>query len=416
MDPDRSLALFILILSFLYHILLITYERHFVIPDSSRTKNKDIAGYLTKLPGVLQIGQGRDLLRSLLVLSAVLSSFVVFSDLISGPLGFVFLSLTVVVSMIMIQVMYYISGLKDTAVARMGLVLLWVPGLILIPFSWLFNISINRDSSTDIDPKSKYESREDQSISQEVVEVAMEDGIGEEELDPDERRMIKSILKLDETTAREIMVPRMDILAAESTSSLLEVAKVMWDSGHSRIPIYEETMDKIVGIVHSRDLLRHSSSPDVDVDITGIFRTPLFIPDSKRLDELLKDFQEKHVHLAIVVDEYGGTAGLVTIEDLLEEIVGEIEDEFDNPESLNEIINEGKALMDARIPLEDVNQFFLVNLEGEGFDTLGGLLYQQLGKIPSIGDEVEVDGLNIKVVSTLGRRIKKVLVSRGLKD
>ena len=411
MDPDRSLAFFFLILSFLYHILLVTYERHFVMSDSYRIKNQDDIGYLARLPEVLKVRHVRDLLRSLILLSAVLSSFVAFSNLVSGLLGFAFLSLAIVMSIAIVQAIYSRFGLIDTAVARTGLILLWVPGLILIPFSWVFRIS-NKDSSPDADQKYSPEFREDQSISQEVVEVAMEDGIGEEDLDPDERRMIKSILKLDETTAREIMVPRMDMLAVESTSSLLEVAKVMWDSGHSRIPVYEETMDSIVGIIHSRDLLRHLPAPDTDVDITDIFRTPLFIPDSKRLDELLKDFQEKHIHLAIVVDEYGGTAGLVTIEDLLEEIVGEIEDEFDIPDSLNEVINENKALMDARIPLEEVNQFFLVNLEGEGFETLGGLLYQQLGKIPGTGDEIEVNGLSIKVVSTLGRRIKKVLVSR----
>jgi CBS domain containing-hemolysin-like protein len=234
----------------------------------------------------------------------------------------------------------------------------------------------------------------------------------EEELAPHEREMITSILKLDETTAREIMVPRMDILAADATSSLSRVAEMMWESGHSRIPLYEESLDNIVGVVHSRDMLRNLSSEDVEVDLSDIVRPPLFIPDSKRLDDLLRDFQEKHIQIAIVVDEYGGTAGLVTIEDLLEEIVGEIEDEFDIGESMREMISSNEALMDARIPLDEVNQVFDVNLQGEGFDTLGGLLYQQLGKIPGPGDEVWVGGLTIKVLSTMGRRIKKVQVAR----
>lgn len=234
----------------------------------------------------------------------------------------------------------------------------------------------------------------------------------EEELAPHERKMITSILKLDETTAREIMVPRMDILAADATSSLSRVAELMWESGHSRIPLYEESLDNIVGVVHSRDMLRNLATEDIEVDLSDIVRPLLFIPDSKRLDNLLRDFQEKHIQIAIVVDEYGGTAGLVTIEDLLEEIVGEIEDEFDMGESMREMISSNEALMDARIPLEEVNQVFDVNLQGEGFDTLGGLLYQQLGKIPGPGDEVEVDGLTIKVLSTMGRRIKKVQVAR----
>ena len=233
-----------------------------------------------------------------------------------------------------------------------------------------------------------------------------------EELEPHEEEMIRSILKLDQTTAREIMVPRMDILAAEATSSLGVVAELMWNSGHSRIPIYEETIDNIVGVVHSRDLLRHLATESTDVDLAGISRTPLFIPVSKRLDDLLREFQEQHIQVAVVVDEYGGTTGLITIEDLLEEIVGEIEDEFDTVESLSEMLSEDEAMMDARISLDEVNEVFDSSLEGDGFDTLGGLLYHQLGRIPSPGDEAQVDGLSIRVISTLGRRIKKVRVAR----
>ena len=233
-----------------------------------------------------------------------------------------------------------------------------------------------------------------------------------EELEPHEEKMIRSILKLDETTAREIMIPRMDILAAEATSSLSVVAELMWDSGHSRIPIYEETIDNIVGVVHSRDLLRHLAKASPDVDLASIARPPLFIPALKRLDDLLRDFQEQHIQVALVVDEYGGTTGLVTIEDLLEEIVGEIEDEFDTVESLSEMLSDDEALMDARISLDEVNETFDANLEGDGFDTLGGLLYHRLGRIPIPGDEAEVDGLTIRVITTLGRRIKKVRVAR----
>ncbi len=233
-----------------------------------------------------------------------------------------------------------------------------------------------------------------------------------EELEPHEEQMIRSILKLDQTTAREIMIPRMDIVAAEATSSLGVVAQLMWDNGHSRIPIYEETIDNIVGVVHSRDLLRNMSTGNSDVDLASIARPPLFIPVFKRLDDLLRDFQEQHIQLALVVDEYGGTTGLVTIEDLLEEIVGEIEDEFDTAESLSEMLSDDEALMDARISLDDVNQAFDTDLEGDGFDTLGGLLYHQLGRIPVPGDEAQVDGLTIRVITTMGRRIKRVRVAR----
>lgn len=237
------------------------------------------------------------------------------------------------------------------------------------------------------------------------------EGDHDEPLEPHERRMIRSILKLDQTTAREIMVPRMDILAADAESTPAQVADMMHESGHSRVPLYRESLDDIIGIAHSRDLLRNFGAGGEDVNLSDLVRPALFVPESKRLDDLLREFQELHIQVAIVVDEYGGTAGLVTIEDLLEEIVGEIEDEFDVDEPLHEMLDERRAVMDARIPLDEVNRVLSVNLEGDGFDTLGGLLYQQLGKMPSPGDELQVDGLEIRVISTLGRRIKKVEVA-----
>ena len=238
----------------------------------------------------------------------------------------------------------------------------------------------------------------------------------EAELDPHEEKMIKSILQLDETNAREVMIPRMDIVATDQSTSLEKVADLMSESGHSRIPIYEDTIDSIVGIIHSRDLLRHLSASTELYKLTILAHPPFFIPESKRLDELLRDFQEKRIHMAIVVDEYGGTAGLITLEDLLEEIVGEIEDEFDIPDSLIEMLDENEAIMDARITLEEVNDSFSCLLEGDGFDTLGGLLYQQMGRIPVPGDKMSIDNLDIKVISTIGRRIKKVHVVRAVGD
>jgi CBS domain containing-hemolysin-like protein len=285
------------------------------------------------------------------------------------------------------------------------LILLWPLALLVIPL-----YKLQSSVSSAISRKKDYNPNSDESA------MTISDGYSESqhdnELAPYERKMIRSILKLDETTTREIMVPRMDIQATDITSSFTVVAEIMWESGHSRIPLFKESLDNIVGVVHSRDMLRNLATKDTEVSINDIVRPPLFIPDSKRLDDLLRDFQENHIQIAIVVDEYGGTTGLVTIEDLLEEIVGEIEDEFDISESMLEIINKNEAVMDARIPLEEVNLVFAANLQGEGFDTLGGLLYQQLGKMPNPGDEVNIDGMIIKVISTMGRRIKQVQVTR----
>ena len=204
----------------------------------------------------------------------------------------------------------------------------------------------------------------------------------------------------------------MDIVGAPSNHSLSQIAELMADSGHSRIPVYGDTLDSVIGVLHSRDMLGILDGNEKDQDISLVVRTPLFIPESKRLDDLLRDFQDRRIQIAIVVDEYGGTAGLVTIEDLLEEIVGEIEDEFDSGESITEMISDDEAIMDAKIPLDDVNEVFGLNLQGDGFDTLGGLIYHELGKVPVPGDELERDGIRLKILTTLGRRIKRVTVKK----
>ena len=232
-------------------------------------------------------------------------------------------------------------------------------------------------------------------------------------LDARERLMIRSILRLDESTTREVMVPRVDIVALEVDTLLKEVAEKLVDSGHSRLPIYDETIDKIIGVVHALDVLPLLSDDTGYTPLTNILRPAFFIPESKRLDELLQEFQEKHIQMAIVVDEYGGTEGLVTIEDLLEEIVGEIDDEFSRqiePQAMP--LANGGLVVDARITLSYLSDFFSMPIEMPDVDTVGGLVYSYLGKIPTTGDEVMYEDLRIEVISLIGRRIKKLKVSR----
>ena len=239
-----------------------------------------------------------------------------------------------------------------------------------------------------------------------------------EPLDEHEMEMIKGVVQLDTTTAREIMVPRVDMVVAERDSSLEQLAEQMMESGHSRIPIFEGDLDHIQGIAHARDIVGILSTHDNEqTTLTDdAIRPALFIPETKTLEELLHEFQEQQVHIAIVVDEYGGVAGLVTIEDLLEEIVGEIRDEFDVGEPEVMQVGANEILMDARVTLDDLNELLRVTVHGNGFDTVGGFVYHRLGKIPSPGDSVEESGLTIKVVSTVGRRLKKLLVTKRVND
>ena len=245
-------------------------------------------------------------------------------------------------------------------------------------------------------------------------EPTVEEQIADEPLEPRERLMIQAILQLEETTVREIMVPRVDVDAVEIDWSLADVVARMLDTSHSRLPVYEGDQDNIVGIIHSRDLLAAlTGNGEQSPALRELARPAFFVPESKRADEALTEMQEKRVQIAVVVDEYGGVAGLVTIEDLLEEIVGEIEDEFDVSEPTIEYQSAGEALVDARISAEAFNEAFSTDINPEGFDTLGGFLNSKLGKIANVGDVVTVSGLIIEVLSTAGRRIKKVRVHQA---
>ena len=231
-------------------------------------------------------------------------------------------------------------------------------------------------------------------------------------LDPKEKRMILGVLDLDSTAVREIMVPRVDLSAADVNSTIDEIRDLVIASGHSRILIYDGNIDSIMGTVHVRDLLKIFSEDSSTTCLKDLIREPFFIPDSKRIDDLLDEMQASRIHIAIVVDEYGGTAGIVTLEDLLEEIVGEIADEFTNDEPILKMVNDQEALVDARVTLDQINDALSLKILPNGFDTVGGLVYQQLGKMPKTGDVVNCEGLKIKVLSTTGRRIKILGVSK----
>ena len=237
--------------------------------------------------------------------------------------------------------------------------------------------------------------------------------IESDQLDDHEIRMIKGVFRLDRTIVREIMIPRVDIVSSSINVKLKKISELMFSSGHSKIPVYDDEIDRIKGIAYARDvlglLLKDPSSINKQI-APNLLRPALFVPETKILDELLTQFQQEQVHIAIVMDEYGGVSGIVTIEDLLEEIVGEIEDEFDLGEPEIEKVNSDMFIIDGKTSLEQVNELLAIDIEGDGFDTLGGLVYQRLGKIPSVGDDISIGNLNVEVKETVGRRVKKLIV------
>lgn len=232
----------------------------------------------------------------------------------------------------------------------------------------------------------------------------------------EERRMMRGVLDLSSQTVRELMSPRTDITAVSTEASIGDVLRVVTESGFSRIPLFDEDIDHIVGVVYAKDLLAYFISGDIRPRLQDISRPAYFVPETKRADELLADMKRNKVHLAIAVDEYGGTAGVVTVEDLLEEIVGEIRDEYDTTEIEIERISDDECIVDGGLALSELFDLFGVEVQSEDVDTVGGLAVSLLGRLAVPGDDVvdERHGLRLHVLSVVGRRVGRVRIERHI--
>jgi CBS domain containing-hemolysin-like protein len=241
-----------------------------------------------------------------------------------------------------------------------------------------------------------------------MAEVASE----EESIEEGEKELIHSIFEYGDTLVREVMVPRPDVIAAPVAAGARHVLDLMLRHGYSRIPVYRENIDEIEGIVYAKDLLRHLHAGKPDVALNTIMREPYFVPETKKVAELLREMQRKRVHIAIVLDEYGSVAGLATIEDLLEELVGEIADEYDREEPQIEPVDEDTYRVNGRLSIDDVNELLDVDLPHDEWDTVAGLMYGLLGSVPTQGETVRYDHLTFIAEKVQGRRIAKVLIKR----
>ena len=237
------------------------------------------------------------------------------------------------------------------------------------------------------------------------VETGQSDGA----LEKEERQMIYSIFQFGDTLAREIMVPRMDMVSLDVVAPLDEVVEAVSGSGHSRIPVYEDTIDNVIGLLYAKDLLHYLHNQNTFSSLRELIRPAYFVPEAKKLDDLLTEMQSNRTHIAIVVDEYGGVAGLVTLEDILEEIIGEIRDEYDQSEELPFLkINDDEYVFLGNIDLDDFNETMGTEIEKDMADTLGGLMYGLMGKVPVGGEQVIVENVQLTVEKVVGRRIQKV--------
>lgn len=245
-----------------------------------------------------------------------------------------------------------------------------------------------------------------------LVDVGEEEGVVKHQ----EREMIEGVFEMDEAEVSEIMIPRIDIVAVELGTTLKEVMDIIVEKGHSRIPVFKESIDNIIGVVYAKDLLKAAilgSNEFESKTVDGMLREAYFVPEGKKLNKLLKELQTKKVHMAIILDEYGGTEGLITIEDILEEIVGEIFDEYDYEVMMIEKLNDQKYIVQGEIGLDEMEDFFTVEFteeEKEDYDSIGGYIFNTIDRVPKNGDMIEYNGLKLTVKKVIKRRIKEILV------
>lgn len=241
-----------------------------------------------------------------------------------------------------------------------------------------------------------------------LVDAGQEEGVFAQ----GERQMIYSIFQLGETLVREIMVPRIDMLALDVNTPLPEAVDAFLTSGHSRVPVFAESVDKTLGVLYAKDLLRVWREGSQIDSLHPLLRPAYFVPEAKKVDALLAEMQSQRIHIAIVVDEYGGVAGLVTLEDIVEEIVGEIRDEYDQAEEAPyQLLKTGEYIFLGRVDLDDFNEIMGSDLRKDEAETIGGLIYSKLGRVPVVGEKVQNDGLVLTVEQVSGRRIRKVRAS-----
>jgi len=274
----------------------------------------------------------------------------------------------------------------------------------MAPFSWLMVELQGRRGRTAMDERV---------VTEDELKVWVETEQAEGGLEKGERQMIQSIFEFGDTLCREIMVPRIDVLALEVTTPLKQATDQLVKSGHSRVPVFEGSIDNVIGLLYAKDLLKVGAV----TDLRKILRKAYFVPESKKVDELLREMQARGVHMVVVVDEFGGMAGVVTLEDIVEEIVGEIRDEYDTAEELPvQKLSDDEYLFKGQIDLDDVNDLLGSELTSDYSDSLGGYIYGALGRVPAAGDDLKVGNWNFIVEDVRGHRISKVRASRNKPD
>jgi CBS domain containing-hemolysin-like protein len=292
---------------------------------------------------------------------------------------------------------------------------MWISGplrffmILFRPLVWLVNTSTN----FILRPWGIRLGEEMEAHSEEELRIMISSSVASGELDPQEHDYLNNVFDFGDTVAREVMVPRPDIEALPTSASLEELVERAAFGRYTRYPVYEGDIDHVLGAVHVKDLFRAAKEDGDGFDIRPLIRDCLVVPETKRIEQILREFQSRKLQMAIVIDEWGSVEGLITIEDVVEELVGEIQDEFDEDEAAIEPLGENTYAVDGRIPITDVNDYFDLDLPHEDFDTIGGFVLGSLGRPPEPGDVVPADGVTLRVKAVDGPRVSMLTLERG---
>ena len=385
------ISIFLSIFIFLNSFFNNTSTRSLVVPDSDdveeSTKNaKDISKILV----VIRF----NILILALINSSLLSALFVNYELFSS--NFLLFISSLLILFVFIGVVFIASEfIPENLLKRFAI---FAKLIRPISIKIIDSISLNGNANGNA------EMNNENSDEIEVFEAA---GLS---VDQDEMKMIKGILRMDIVKVREIMKPRVDLVTIEIDSKFDELSELISDSGYSKIPVIGDSIDDVKGIVYAKDALKINLQDNKSLKIDEIMRPAIYVPESQSLEQLLSEFQDNRTRIAIVMDEHGGISGFVTVTDLIEEIVGELVDEFDQPDPSFYKINDNNLIVDARVSISDLNEEIGSSIQINGYDTIGGLVYKELGKMPSVGDKVNFEGLEIVVQSTIGRRIGKLRI------
>ncbi len=390
------------------------------LKDKDRDTAEKLHDYLPQLPQILTCCRVLLLLSCAVAISAWYTWFTLTSGVVCWVRWLIIVA-SFIIGVMAIEVTEMMLTLRGSAVIiriaiKLYCFMRWPLAIILEPLR-ILAAHCQRDAEDD-DSAFVTEENEILSIVQDDTIVLPQGNVSAatiNNLESDERRMLNGVMTLDKTLVHEVMTPRVDISAISDKCSIAEAKQAIAKSGHSRIPVYKDSIDTITGVLYAKDLLDDKLYQQGKT-VSEMLHQPVFVPESKNVAELLNDFRHRRIHIAIVLDEYGGTAGVVTIEDVLEEIVGEIHDEFDHEEHTQENPikqPDGAVIADARMPICEVNQSLMLELsEEEGYDTIGGYIMARLGRIPRSGEHVETDVLSIDIISASPRRLNTVKLKK----